>query len=97
MTKPECIKNVKSFFLSFLLEFIIVTGTTVTIPTSRQVRVTTINPTTMTPSTMTPSTMTPSAMTSSMMTPSTMTPSTVTPQFSTTIPTTEHSTPGTTA
>ncbi|KAK9976134.1 hypothetical protein ABG768_021340 [Culter alburnus] len=74
-------------------EFIIVTGTTVTIPTSRQVRVTTINPTTMTPSTMTPSTMTPSAMTSSMMTPSTMTPSTVTPQFSTTIPTTEHSTP----
>ncbi|XP_051746853.1 mucin-2 [Ctenopharyngodon idella] len=74
-------------------EFIIVTGSTVTIPTSHQVFVTTINPTTMTPSTMTPSTITPSAMTSSMITPSTMTPSTVTPVFSTTIPTTEHSTP----
>lgn len=85
------------FFSHFSLEFIIVTGSTVTIPTSHQVFVTTINPTTMTPSTMTPSTITPSAMTSSMITPSTMTPSTVTPVFSTTIPTTEHSTPGTTA
>lgn len=91
--KIECIKNfilfLVDFFLSFPPDFIIVTGTTITTPAShlsQEVHYTTINPTTMTPLTVIPST----------VIPSTMTPSTMTPVFNTTMPTTEHTTPGTT-